>query len=593
MSTPDEREAARERRLPTVVRPVAAEPEPTGLERWLPGVHAARTYRRAFLRHDLVAGLVLAALLVPQGMAYAELAGLPPVTGVYATLVPLLVYALVGPSRVLVLGPDSAVSPLIAAAILPLAAPGDPGERVALGGLLALLVGAIMLLGAAGRLGIVTELLAKPVRIGYLAGIALVVVATQLPKLLGFPVDGEGLIDAVRGLVRGIDALDWTALAVGGGCLAAILVGKRLAPWLPVVLLCVIGATVATELLDLAIPVLGPVPAGLPAPTLPTASVGDLGELVVAAAGIALIAFADTSVLSRSMAGHLRYQVDQDRELGALGAANLVGGLFQGFPISSSSSRTAVALSAGARTQLAGVVAALALGVVLLVATGLVDTLPTATLAAVVMAAVVGVVDVAALRRLYRVRRSEFLLALASLVGVAVAGVLWGILIAVGLSLLDVVRRHWRPHDAILVRVVGLKGYHDLARHPEGDEIPGLVLYRFDAPLFFANADHFREHVRDLVERGGRGLRRIVIAAEPITDVDTTAAEMLEELVHELRAVDVQLELAELKGHVRDRLAAYGLVDLIGRERFHPTLGVAVRAYLDETGTSWVDWEDR
>ncbi len=560
----------------------------------LPGLELARTYQRSWLRHDLIAGLVLTALLVPQGMAYAELAGLPPITGLYATIVPLAVYALAGPSRILVLGPDSAVSPLIAAAVVPLAADG-PEERVALAGMLALFVGALFVVGGIAKLGFITDLLSKPVRIGYLAGIALTVIVGQLPKLFGFSTDATRLVPQVRDFVSGLDETNGTALAIGVACLAVILACRRWAPKVPGVFVAMVGATIvvgAFELTEHGVAVVGVLPEGLPSFTFPSIDAADVGELVLAAVGVAVVAFADTSVLSRSYAGRLGYDVDQNHELVAMGAANAATGLFQGFPISTSSSRTAVAESVGSKTQLTGLVGAVALALLLLFATGLVKNLPSSALAAVVIAAVLGLIDLDAVRRLRYVRRSEFELAIVSFAGVAFVGVLAGIGLAIVVSLLNVVRRAWRPHDAVLGRVHGLKGYHDVTRYPGTQRIPGLVLYRFDAPLFFANADYFRSRVRSLVGAAGPGLRWFVVAAEPITDVDATAAEMLEGLDRELEAAGVELAFAELKDPVRERLVPYGLAERIGRHRFFPTVGAAVRAYLDETGTEWVDWED-
>ncbi len=564
------------------------------LVRWVPGVALARTYRRASLRYDLLAGLVLAALLVPQGMAYAELAGLPAVTGLYATVVPLLVYVLLGPSRILMLGPDSAVSPLVAAAIVPLAGAGDPSQRIALAGMLALLVGGIMVAGGLARFGFVTELLSMPVRLGYLMGIAVTVIVVQLPKLFGFSVPTERMIPTLRDFFARLDETNLTALAIGLGSLAVILACQRWAPSVPGVFVAVVGATVAVSVLGLAdegVPVVGTISGGLPSPGVPDVSLSDLKTLVPAAVGIAVVAFTDTSVLSRSYAGRLKQEVDQNQELAVLGVANFAAGLFQGFPLSTSSSRTAVAENVGARTQVAGLAGAGLLVLVLLFGTGLLQDLPTATLAAIVIVAVLGFIDVRGALRLRRWRRSEFLLAMATFAGVAILGVLWGVGIAIVLSLLDFIRRAWRPHDAVLGRVEDLKGYHDLERHPDARRIPGLVFYRFDAPLFFANADYFREQVRAEARSGD--VAWVVVAAEPITDVDATAGEMLLDLNAELEAQGIELAFAELKDPVRDRLRRYGLHDEIGHHRFFPTLGVAVATYVAESGVDWVDWEDR
>ncbi|MGZ4228564.1 MAG: SulP family inorganic anion transporter [Solirubrobacteraceae bacterium] len=563
------------------------------LGRWAPGLVLLRRHRGAALRRDVVAGVVLAALLVPQGMAYAELAGVSPVTGLYATLVPLVVYFLLGPSRILVLGPDSAVSPLVAAAIIPLAAAGDTSARIALAGLLAVLVGAIMFAGGLARFGFVTELLSMPVRLGYLMGIAVTVIVAQLPKLFGFSVDAESFVPGVRDFVTGLDETNTTALAIGVASLALIVGSRRVAPKVPGVFLAVVGATavVAALGLDDQVPVVGAVPSGLPAFGLPDVSFGDLKTLLPAAVGIAFVAFTDTSVLSRSYAGRLRQQVDQNQELAVLGVANVAAGLFQGFPISTSSSRTAVAEDVGARSQFAGLAGAGILALLLIFGTGLVHDLPVSTLAAIVIVAVLGFIDVVAARRLHKWRRSEFVLAMVAFTGVAVLGVLWGVGIAIALSLLNFIGRAWRPHDAVLGRVDNLKGYHDIERYPDARHIPGLVLYRFDAPLFFANADYFRERVLALAR--SRDATWIVVAAEPITDIDATAGETLGSLKDELDATGVELAFAELKDPVRDVLRRYGIHDAIGDQRFFPTIGVAVAAYVRQTGVDWLDWEDR
>jgi high affinity sulfate transporter 1 len=564
-----------------------------GLGRWFPALALVRRTPGAVLRRDVVAGVVLAALLVPQGMAYAELAGVPPVTGLYATLVPLVVYFLLGPSPILVLGPDSAVAPLVAAAIVPLAAGGDASERIALAGLLAIVVGCIMFAGGLARFGFVTELLSVPVRLGYLMGIAATVIVEQLPKLFGFSVDAESFVRGAIDFVSGLDETNATALALGAGSLVLMLGLRRFAPRVPGVFVAVVGATAIVAALGLndSVEVVGSVPAGLPDVGFPDVSFDDLKTLLPAAVGIAFVAFADTSVLSRSYAGRLHVDVDQNRELAVLGVANVAAGFAQGFPISSSSSRTAVAEDVGAKSQFAGLAGAAVLALLLIFGTGLLHDLPTATLAAIVIVAVLGFIDIAGARRLLRWRRAEFVLAMTALAGVALLGVLWGVGIAIALSLLSFVRRAWRPHDAVLGRVDNLKGYHDTERHPEARLIPGLVLYRFDAPIFFANAELFREHVAALAR--SEHVRWIVVAAEPVTDIDVTGGEALGALNEELEAAGVTLAFAELKDPVRERLRRYGIEQAIGADRFFPTLGVAVNAYLGETGVEWQDWEDR
>ena len=564
-----------------------------GWRTWVPGLELARSYRLAWLRGDLVAGIVLTAMLVPAGMAYAELAGLPAVTGLYATIVPLVVYAVFGPSRILVLGPDSAVSPLVAATIIPLAA--APDERIALAGMLAILVGAVFVAGGIAKLGFITDLLSKPIRLGYLAGIALTVIMTQLPKLFGFSGGGDTFREAVPAFFGHLDETHGITLALGIACLAVIMLLKRFAPVVPGVFVAMAGAMIVTAAANLeehGVEVVGSLPQGLPSLDFPSVAAGDFPKLLLGAVGIAFVAFADTSVLSRSYASRLGQNVDQSQELIALGAANAATGLFQGFPLSSSSSRTPVAEAAGAKTQLTGLVGAGCLALVLLFATGLFASLPQAALAAVVIAAVISLIDIAGVRRLYKMSPQELVVFTASFAGVLLAGVLWGIGIAVALAILAFLRRAWWPHEAVLGRVDGVKGYHDNTRYPDARLVPGLLLFRFDAPLFFANANVFRQHLLERIAESDPPVRWVVLAAEPMTDVDPSAAEVLEDLNDDLRDAGIKLAFAELKDPVRDRLRRYGLVERFGRDAFFPTIGSAVHAYVDATGVEWVDWED-
>jgi MFS superfamily sulfate permease-like transporter len=386
------------------------------------------------------------------------------------------------------------------------------------------------------------------------------------------------------------------ALAVGLAGIVVILVLRRLWPAVPGVMVAVVVGIAAVAAFDLdarGVQVIGVLPKGLPAPSFPAVDLADLGALFGGALGIALVAVADTTVLSQSLAAQRDETVDPDQELRALGAANLAAGLFQGFAVSASASRTPVAVAAGARSQLTPLVGAVTIALLLVLAPGALRDLPLPMLAAIVICAAIGLIEVAAVRRLYRVRRSEFVLWLAAFAGVALLGVLLGIFVAILLSLGDFVRRAWRPHDAVLGREDELKGYHDIDRHPTARRIPGLLLYRFDAPLFFANAGYFRRRVRRLVAEATHPVRWVVVAAEPITDIDTTAADMLRQLLEELRQEQVTLAFAELKGPVKDRLRRYALFEAVGADRFFPTIGTAVDGYVDATGTTWVDWEER
>ncbi|MEA2750584.1 MAG: hypothetical protein QOI41_4727 [Myxococcales bacterium] len=567
----------------------------SGPASWFPGVWMLRHYRRAWLVRDVAAGLVLTALLVPAGMGYAEASGLPAITGLYATIATLIAYAIFGPSRIMVLGPDSALAPLIAAVVIS-KAHGEPARAVALASMLAVLTGGMCVLAGVAKGGFITDLLSKPVRVGYMNGLGLTILVAQLPKLFGFsggpPQVAAASASFLRGLMTGQTRP--AALAIGSACLFVILLGRVFAPRLPAILVAVVGATIAVTALGLRhdVAVVGLLPRGVPVPAIPALRMDDALDLLGAAVGIALVSFADTSVVSRTFAARLGYRVDANRELMALGAANIAAGLLGGFPVSSSATRTPVAEAAGSRTQLTGVVGALAIVVLLLAAPSLLENLPTAALAAVVIAAALRIMDFGALVVFFRVRRSDFVLSLVAFLAVATLGVLTGIAVAVAVALLDFVRKAWRPHDAVLGRALGVKGYHDLTRYREARQVPGLLLFRWDAPLFFANSETFRLRVMDLVDAACAPVKWVVIAAEPITDVDSTAADMLDELDTALAARGAVLAFAEMKDPVKDRLERYGLQKEIGPSFFFPTLGVAVKAFIDRYGVDWVDWED-
>lgn len=577
----------------TLIRTVRA----AGVRRWLPGLTLLLRYDRTLLPRDLVAGVVLATLMAPVGIGYAEAAGLPVICGLYATIVPLLVYALLGPSRILVLGPDSALTALVGATVIPLAA-GDAGRAALLASLLALMSGLLCVLAGIARFGFVTDLLSKPIRYGYMNGIALTLIMGQIPKILGFPVRGGNSLDLSRELLQGVTQgmVNPTSVLIGLTCLAVMFGARRWFPRFPGVLVSLVAASLAVALLDLVplarVAVVGVLPQGLPAFRLPLVTPSDWGSLCAGALAITLVTIAEMSVLSRIYALRGGYYVDDDQELVALGFANLACGILQGFPVSCSASRTPVAESAGAKTQMTGVVGALLIALLLLFAPGLMRCLPTAALGAVVVFACSSMVELSPVRRLYGLRRSEFFLSLICFLGVVSLGVIQGIFIAIGVALLAFIWRAWRPHCAVLGRVDGVKGYHDITRHPEARRIPGLVLFRWDAPLFFANAETFREQVLRAVSSAPTPTRWIVIAAEPVTDVDITAADVLVELEDELKRAGIELCFAQLKGPVKDRLKRYGLFNRLGTENFFPTVGQAVDHYVDRYHVDWVDWED-
>ncbi len=565
--------------------------------RWLPGLQTLRHYEVAWLRHDLLAGLVLAAMLVPVGIAYAVASGLPGIYGLYATIIPLLTYAIFGPSRIMVLGPDSALAGVILSIVIPLSA-GDPQRAVMLAGMMAIVSGTVCILAGVARLGFVTDLISKPIRYGYMNGIALTVLVSQLPKLLGISIDAEGPLRSLWATVIAIfdGKTNWIAFAVGAGTLATILLlrgNKRL----PGILIAVIGATVIVGLFALDtrsdVAVLGPLPQGLPSFSIPWISTADIVTVLIGGSAVALVSFADTSVLSRAYAARLGTRADPNQELIGLGTANIAAGFFQGFPISSSSSRTPVAEAAGAKTQLTCVVGALMIALLLLVAPNLLQDLPTPALAAVVIASAIGLIEVADLKRIYRIQQWEFWLSIVCFVGVAVLGVIPGIGLAIVIAIVEFLWDGWRPHSAILGRADGVKGYHDITRFPDARRIPGLVLFRWDAPLFFANAEFFKERVLEAVAQSPTPVRWFVVAAEPVTSVDVTAADVVAELDNVLHEQNIELCFAELKDPVKDKLKRFGLFARFGEQSFFPTIGAAVATYLETHDVDWVDWDDK
>ena len=554
-------------------------------------------YRPEWLLKDFGAGLVLTAILVPVGMGYAEASGVPAINGLYATIIPLIAYALFGPSRIMVLGPDSTLAAVIAALILPLAA-GSAAHAVALAGMLALLSGACSLLIGFARLGLIADLLSKPIRIGFLNAIALTVLIGQLPKIFGFSIKAEDLPEKTLKLIQGIvdGRTNTVALIIGAASLALILGVMRYRPKWPGILIAVVLATGVSALLDLGatahITVLGKLPQGLPDFQIPNVTMQEILQLLPGAVIISLLSFADTSVLSRALAQRGGYPVSQNQEMIALGAANIAAGFFQGFSISSSASRTPVAEAAGARTQVTGLVGALAIALLLMFGPALLQSLPSAVLGAVVIAACLSFADIPGMWEMYRLRRVEFGLSVISFVGVAFVGVIEGIFITIALALLVLVWNAWHPHSAILARVDGAKGYHDISRHPEGRRVPGLVLFRWDAQLFFANAELFREQVLHAVMVSPPPVRCVVVAADAITDVDITAADVLVKLHGELQELGISLWFAGMKGPVKDRLRHYGTLDTIGHEIFSPTVGSAVNLYRTTNEVDWKDWDE-
>ncbi len=547
--------------------------------RAVPGVQAVRTYERGWLRHDATAGVVLAAILVPQGMAYAELAGLPAVTGLYTTIACLVGYAVMGPSRVLVLGPDSSVSPLIFAAITPLVVTTqDPTTAIALAGMMAVFVGLILTGLGVARLGFVADLLSKEVQVGYMNGLAITIIVGQLPKLCGFSTDADGFVDELKAFVTGFDQRNSTALALGLVTLGVLLVLPRLTRTIPAVLVAVVGATVVTGVFDLGIATVGALPTGLPRPHLPWTDAGDVGAMLAAAIGITLVSLTDTIATSTSFAARRGEEVDPNQEMIGIGTANVAAGFFQGFAVSTSGSRTAVAEQSGAKTQLTGLVGSLIVALLLLFFSTLLADLPQTALAAVVIAAALSLADLRSLARYLRVRKASFVLSVVTSAGVVLFGVLEGILIAVALSVLLFFQRSWWPHGEVLGKVEGREGWHSLRAVPRAEERPDVVVYRWEAPLFFANAGMFRQQVRGHVRR--RRPRWVVLQCEAITDIDVSAADMLERLDNELNGEGVHVAFVELRSRLQDRVYRYGLFETLDRDHFYNTIDEAL-AYID------------
>lgn len=570
---------------------------PRGIFRWLPILSILKTYKFTYLVQDISAGLVLTAILIPAGMGYAEAAGISAIYGLYATIVPLIAYTIFGPSRILVLGPDSALIPLISATVIPLSG-GDPTKAIAIAGVLSIFAGAMCIVAGLAKFGFITELLSKPIRYGYLNGIAMSILLGQTPKIFGFSVDGQNAWQEILGFVQAVQdqKTNYTSLSIGVACLVVILGLKKVAPKISGVLIAVIASTVISSVFDLpqqtGISVVGLLPQGLPAFQIPAIAPVEFKQLLFAAFAIAVVSFTDLSLLSRTFAIRGGYRVDRNQELIALGVANIASGLFQGFAVSSSASRTPVAEAAGSKTQITGLVGAICIAILLVFAPNLLQNLPQAALSAIVISAGLSVFEIPETLRLYQLRRSEFFLSIICFAGVLSMGVIQGILAAVGLAFLAFVVNAWRPHYAVLGRVDGIKGYHDILRHPEAKRIPGLVIFRWDAPLFFANASTFSDRIVAAVMAAPTPTNWVLVAAEAVTDIDLTAADAIAELDKTLCQAGIELCFAAMKGPTKDRLKRYGLFNKLGVDNFFPTIGQGVDGYLSTNQVEWHDWND-
>lgn len=557
------------------------------LARVAPGLLALLGYRRADFPHDLIAGLSVAAVALPVGVAYAQLAGFNPVVGLYVSILPLLAYALFGTSRQLVVGPDAATCALVAAAVTPLAG-GDPALYLSLTMAMTALAGLLCIGASFLRLGAVADFLSKPILVGFLNGISLYILVGQFGKLLGFSISAPGITPKLLEVAQKIDQIHWPTLAVGLATLVAYIVSKRMLPRLPAPLVALVGSGLVVGLLGLdahGVAVVGAVPAGLPVFKLPTLSLDLLNEVAGAAAGLALITFTSMMLTARSFAAKNHYEIDADREMAALGAANIAAALSQGFAISGADSRTAMADASGGRTQVTGLVAAAAIAVVLLFLTEPLRYIPMAGLGAVLVMASLSLLDVQTLRQFFRLNRFEFTLSLVATLGVIWVGAIDAIGVAVVLALVHFIRLTARPSAEILGEVEGLPGFHSVARHPTAQSHPGLLLFRFNAPLVFFNAPHFKQQAQVAIAAAGPDLKWFVLDALPVTQVDVTAYCVLDDLAQILRARGAELMLAGRETEMIELRKAFGIVDSNIVVRYFPTLEQAVQAYQEMRAT--------
>lgn len=542
----------------------------SGIRRYVPGIGLVTGYQRAWFRPDLLAALSLWAILVPQAMAYAQLAGVPAVYGLYTAMAAMVAYALLGSSRELNQGPESAVAILTASMIAPIAG-SDPDRYLALTALLALLVGAWCLLGGFLRLGFITRYLSRPILLGYIIGSAVLIVVSQLPALLGLDIDRDDYRTELGAVFRNLDESHALTLAIGAGLIALILVLKRFVPRLPVYLVAAlvgVGLVVLFDLPEEGVAVVGEIEPGLPVPGLPDVGLGDVGTLLFPALAVALLAYADSVVTAQSIAKMEGYDIDANQEFLGLGGASIAAGLFRGFPVNGSQTRTVVLADAGAKTQMAGLVSVGLVVLTLLFLTPVFERLPDVALAAIVIVAGIGLFDVAELRRLWRIDRADFTLALITTVSVVVLGMLSGIVVAILLSLLDVARRAGSPHTAVLGRVPGTDRFRDVDLIDSPEYFPGIIVYRFDAPLFFANVGVFTDELDELVSSAPDPVREVLVDAESISDIDTTAVAAIDEFLDDMAERGIGVSFARMHSRVYDTLDAAGIIDRVGEDRF-------------------------
>ncbi len=561
------------------------QPNSTGIARFIPGLALIKGFSPVLLRSEFIVAITVFAVLVPSAMAYGDLAGVTPVAGLYVALGAMVMYALFGTSKQVVMGPEATAAIMTATAVAPLAG-GDVARYAALAALLALLVGLVALLARVARLGFITDLLSKPVLVGYIVGAALIVIGSQLGKMFGIKLESDQFFRQVVELFSRLDEAHLLTVAIGALCVATLLIIRRVNRKIPGPLIVVVGAILASVVLDFpakGVAVVGPVPPGLPQLTIPAITVQDIFALLPAALALTILIYADEILTSRVFAIKHGQKVDANQEFVALGMANIGAGLLTGFPVALSASRTAVADQMGGKTQWVGLIAAALTVIFLLFFTALLEPLPTAALGAIIIVASIGLIDIAAFRFLRQVRPAEFWLAVVTAFGVLTVGVLAGILVAVVLSLVTILYRISRPNDALLDEVDAAGGtvYRGVADKATALTEPGLIVYRFDAPLVFANAAFFTERLEALIANAGAGLKCIILDAEPISDFDSTAAEALETLDADLERIGVDLWIARANEPLRGLLTATGLTKRLGAEHIYPSVRAAVAAYRE------------
>jgi len=561
-----------------------------GIKRFIPGLALFQKVTPTLLRTDFIVSITVFAVLVPSSMAFGDLAGVTPVAGLYVALAAMIMYALFGSSRQVVMGAESTTAIMTAAAVAPLAA-GDPVRYAALAAMTAILVGVIALLARIARLGFITDFLSKPILVGYIFGATLIVIGSQLGKMFGFSLESDKFFQQIVELISRLDETHLLTFIIGVICMAALLIMRRISRKIPGPLIVVVFAIIASAVFDLeskGVKVVGPVPSGLPHIAIPAVSVQDIFSLLPAALALTILIYADEVLTSRVFAAKHGQKVDANQEFIAIGAANIGAGLLTGFPAALSASRTTVSDQMGGKTQWVGLFAAALTIIFLLFFTPLLAPLPTVTLGAIIIIASLGLIDLAAFRFLRKVRHSEFWLAVVTAFGVLTVGILAGILVAVVLSLINVIYHISRPHDALLDEVDAGGGtvYRGVSDGETPLTAPGLIVYRFDAPLVFANAGFFTERLEDLIANAGEGLKCVILDAEAVSDFDSTAAEALENLDANLERRQVELWIARANAPLRDLLLVTGLITRIGEKNIYPSVRAAVTAYYESTDSS-------